>query len=168
MSSPGLFSPLTMRTLRMLVLLVLPLATLTAACGGSSNTSPTAPTPPQGPADLQIIDLTVGDGDTLNSGLQGTFIYTLWHYDPAGVDSKGAGVATGTIQFRPGVSNIITGVVQGVLGMQVHGKRRLIVPPSLAYGATGSSDGTIAPNEWVVFEFELLEVRDCSVATCQT
>lgn len=153
-----------------MVLVVLPLATLTAGCGSSTTTPPTAPTPtpPQGPADLQIIDLTVGDGDTLMSGNQGTFIFTLWQYDPAGTDSKGAAIQTGPIQIRPGVSNVITGVTQGILGMQTHGKRRLIIPPSLAYGATGSANGAIAPNAWVVFEFELLEVRDCAVVTCQT
>ncbi len=152
-------------------LLVLPLAILVAACGGSNdsnNLNPNAPTPPKGPADLQIIDINVGDGDTLQTGFQGTFNYTLWHYDPAGADSKGAAVQSNVIQFRPGMSNIIAGVSQGVVGMQVHGKRRLIIPPSLAYGAFGSSDGSIAPNEWVVFEFELIEVRDCSVSTCNS
>jgi FKBP-type peptidyl-prolyl cis-trans isomerase FkpA len=152
-----------------LLLLVLPLAILTAACGGnSSNNSPTAPTPPTGPADMQITDIVVGDGDTLTTGLQGTFIFTLWHYSPTGTDSKGAQVQTGTIPFRPGVSQIIAGVAQGVLGMQVHGKRRLVIPPSLAYGAFGSQDGQIAPNEWVVFELELIDVRDCAVSTCSS
>ncbi len=101
------------------------------------------------------------------SGNQGTFIFTLWQFDPAGADSKGAEVQTGTIQIRPGVSNIIAGVAQGIVGMQTGGTRRLIIPPSLAYGSTGDSTGAIAPNAWVVFEFQLLEVRDCAVVTCQ-
>jgi FKBP-type peptidyl-prolyl cis-trans isomerase FkpA len=167
MSPPRTRFSIFVRQVLLLVLVALPLATLTAGCGSSTQTTPTAPTPPQGPATLQIIDLTVGDGDTLNAGNQGTFIFTLWQYDPAGVDSKGAGVQTGTIQIRPGITSVITGVQQGITGMMVHGKRRLIIPPSLAYGATGSSNGAIAPNAWVVFEFELLEVRDCAVVACQ-
>jgi proline-rich tail region repeat protein len=167
MSSPRTSFSILVRQVLLLVLVALPLATLTAGCGSSTQTTPTAPTPPQGPATLQIIDVTVGDGAVLNTGNQGTFIYTLWQYDPAGVDSKGAGIQTGTIQIRPGVTNVITGVTQGITGMMEHGTRRLIIPPSLAYGATGSSDGSIVPNAWVVFEFQLLEVRDCAVVACQ-
>src|SRR5690242_9181674 len=130
--------------LLLLVLVVLPLAALSTACGSSQQQIPTAPTPPQGPADLQIIDVVTGTGDTLNSGNQGTFIFTLWQYDPNGTDSKGAGVQTGTIQIRPGVTQVITGVTQGIVGMKTGGTRRLIIPPSLAYGAFGTSDGSIA------------------------
>jgi FKBP-type peptidyl-prolyl cis-trans isomerase len=148
------------------VLVVLPLATLFVGCGNSTQTTPTAPTPPQGPATLQTTDLVVGDGDTLSTGLQGTFVISEWVYDPAGTDSKGALVQTVTQPFRPGVTNVIAGLAQGVLGMQVHGKRRLIIPPSLAFGATGDNTGLIAPNAWVVFEVELIEVRDCTVSTC--
>jgi FKBP-type peptidyl-prolyl cis-trans isomerase FkpA len=161
------FSFFVSRLLR-LVLIVLPLATLATACGDSNQTLPTAPTPPTGPTDMQVTDVVAGTGDTLQAGFQGTFIYTLWHYSPTGTDSKGAQIQTGSIQFRPGITNIITGVAQGVVGMQVGGTRRLVIPPNLAYGTTGSGDGSIAPNEWVVFEFQLLEARDCSVTTCQT
>ena len=151
-----------------LVLIVLPLATMTTGCGESTQQLPTAPTPPTGPTDMQVTDVVTGTGDTLQGGFQGTFIYTLWHYSPTGTDSKGAQIQTGSIQFRPGVTALIAGVTQGVIGMQVGGTRRLVIPPNLAYGSTGSGDGSIAPNEWVVFEFQLLEVRDCSVVTCQT
>lgn len=168
MSTPRTsFSFFVSRLLR-LVLIVLPLAALITGCGESTQTIPTAPTPPTGPTDMQVTDVVAGTGDTLQAGLQGTFIYTLWHYSPTGTDSKGAIITTGPILFRPGISTIITGVAQGVVGMQVGGTRRLVIPPNLAYGSTGSGDGTIAPNEWVVFEFQLLEVRDCAVATCQS
>jgi len=171
MSPPRTSLSLLARRLLLMVLVVLPLATLTAGCGSSTTAPPTSPTPttPTGPADLQIIDITVGDGDTLSSGnQQGTFIYDLWHYDPAGTDgSKGVEVTSGTIAIRPGSTTIIAGVSQGIVGMQTHGKRRLIIPPSLAWGTTGNGS-TIAPNEWVVFEFELLDARDCTVVTCQS
>lgn len=158
------------RRFMLLVLVVLPLALLATACGESTTAPPTAPTPPQGPADMQITDLVVGDGDELQMGLQGTFIYSVWNYDPAGADNlKGSVVQSGsTIQFRPGITGLIAGVTQGVIGMKVHGKRRLVIPPGLAYGNLGSSDGRIPPNGWVVFEFELIDVRDCAVSTCQT
>jgi FKBP-type peptidyl-prolyl cis-trans isomerase FkpA len=174
MSPPRMdyFRFLTVRRLMALVLVVLPLALLVEACGDSTTAPPTAPStpPPQGPADMQITDLVVGDGDEQQPGLQGTYIYSVWNYDPAGADSsKGSAVALGaTIQLRPGITSLIAGVTQGVVGMKVHGKRRLIIPPSLAYGATGSSDGRIPPNAWVVFEFELLDVRDCAVSVCQS
>ena len=147
--------------------LLLVVLVLTAGCGESTQTVPTSPTPtlPTGPTDMQVTDVVAGTGDTLQTGNQGTFIYTVWHYDPAGTDSKGVQIQSGSIQFRPGVTQIIAGVATGVIGMQVGGTRRLVIPPNLAYGATGN--GTIAPNEWVVFEFQLLEVRDCAVVTCQ-
>lgn len=155
------------RRLAVLVLLTLPLATLSAGCGSSDQTVPTAPTPPTGPTDMQVVDVVVGTGATLNTGNQGTFIYTLWHYDPAGTDGKGVLIESAPYAFRPGVTNVILGVSQGVLGEQVGGTRRLTIPPSLAYGSTGNGQ-TIAPNEWIVFEFQLLDVKDCAVVACQT
>jgi hypothetical protein len=170
MSPPTHSYVMFVRRLMLLVLVVLPLAILSTACGESTTAPPTAPStpPPQGPADMQIIEIVEGDGDAQQSGMQGTYIYTLWAYDPAGADSKGAAIQTGTIQIRPGITNVIAGVSQGIIGMKVHGKRRLIIPPSLAWGSTGNGTGAVPPNAWVVFEFELLEVRDCSVSTCQT
>jgi FKBP-type peptidyl-prolyl cis-trans isomerase len=166
MSPPRTSFRIHLSHLLRLAVYVLPLTVLLSACGSSTQTVPTAPTPPQGPADMQSTDLVVGTGDTLNSGLQGTFIYTVWLYDPAGTDSKGSQVGSGPISFRPGISNIIAGVSQGVVGMQVGGTRRLVIPPNLAYGSTGN--GTIPPNYWVVFELQLLDVKDCAVVTCQS
>jgi FKBP-type peptidyl-prolyl cis-trans isomerase len=168
MSPPRTSSSVQPSRLLRLIALLLPLALLFAGCGDSTQQVPTAPTPPQGPPDLQVIDLVVGNGATLNAGLQGTFIYTLWAYDPAGTDSKGAQLQTGSIPIRAGDTvSTIPGVANGIIGMQVGGTRRLIIPPSLAYGAVGNGS-TILPNSWVVFEFQLLDVRDCSVQACQT
>lgn len=163
---PQLSQSLLVRRLLVFVLVALPLALLNAACGESTTRPPTAPTPPQGPADMQITDLVVGDGDEQQPGLQGTYIYSLWQYSPTGTDFKGVLVQTNTLTTRPGVSNLIPGVSTGLIGMRVHGKRRLIIPPTLAYGSTGNADGTIPPNSWIVFEFELIDVRDCTVSTC--
>jgi FKBP-type peptidyl-prolyl cis-trans isomerase FkpA len=132
-----------------------------AACSGESET-PTDPTPPPptGPSTLQTTDLTVGTGAEAQNGNSVFIAYTVWRYDPAGTDSKGQQLDTnvgGTpFPYTVGGTNVIAGVSQGTVGMKVGGKRRLIIPPSLAYGSTGS--GTVRPNEWLVFEFELLSV----------
>jgi FKBP-type peptidyl-prolyl cis-trans isomerase FkpA len=133
----------------------------TTACSSDSNDSPTAPTPPPptGPADLVITEMVVGEGTEATSTSSVFLHYTLWHYDPAGTDQKGAQIETSRagspVPFTLG-PNLIPGFVQGVTGMRVGGQRRFIVPPNLAYGASGN--GPIRPNEWIVFEVELLSV----------
>jgi FKBP-type peptidyl-prolyl cis-trans isomerase len=64
---------------------------------------------------------------------------------------------SGSFPFTPGVSSIIPGFSEGVVGMTVGDVRRLIVPPSLAYGATGL--GEIPPDATIVFDVELLAVE---------
>jgi FKBP-type peptidyl-prolyl cis-trans isomerase FkpA len=140
-------------------------AATAAGCSGSdSDDSPTEPTPPPptGPATMQITEITVGEGGEAAAG-RGVFVhYTLFRYDPAGTDSKGAQIETtvggNPTSFVVGTTNLIPGFSQGVIGMKVGGKRRVILPPSLAYGNTGSTNGTIRPNEWIIFEYELLSV----------
>jgi FKBP-type peptidyl-prolyl cis-trans isomerase len=64
---------------------------------------------------------------------------------------------SGTHTFTPGADNTIAGFVFGVVGMQVGERRRLIVPPNLAYGATGTQD--IPPNSTIVFDVELIATQ---------
>ena len=147
-------------------LLPLVLAFVVAACGGSEEPPPTQPStpPPQGPATLQIAELTTGEGNEASGTRTVVVHYTLWLYDPAGADSKGTRIESSrdagrqSFSFRLGVNAVIPGFEQGVTGMRVGGMRRLIVPPTLAYGATGN--GPIAPNSWIVFEIELLSAVD--------
>jgi FKBP-type peptidyl-prolyl cis-trans isomerase FkpA len=85
----------------------------------------------------------------------------VWLYDPAGTDSKGRRVQSSTdsgnpYPFRLGTNAVISGFEQGVIGMRAGGKRRLIVPPSLAYGSAGA--GSIPGNSWLVFEIDLLSL----------
>lgn len=145
---------------RILTLCILPVALFATACG-SDNNGPTAPTtpPPQGPAELQKIDITVGTGDEAINNKIVTVQYILWRYDPAGTDSKGEALEQGTVSpFRLGTNAVIAGFEQGVLGMKVQGVRRIIVPPSLAYGSAGRAP-SIRPNEWLVFELGLAQVQ---------
>lgn len=60
-------------------------------------------------------------------------------------------------EFVLGAGSVIQGWEQGVLGMKVGEKRKLVIPPHLGYGASGS--GIIPPNAYLVFEVELLEVK---------
>ena len=133
-----------------------------SACGGDSAppTTPTPP-PPTGPATLQVTDLVVGTGQEAAAPLSVTTHYTVWLYDPAGTDSKGRRVQSSTdsgnpFTFRLGTNAVIPGFEQGVIGMRAGGKRRLIVPPSLAYGSAGA--GSIPGNSWLVFEIDLLSL----------
>jgi FKBP-type peptidyl-prolyl cis-trans isomerase FkpA len=145
--------------------LVPALSLFVAACGGGGDdgppTSPTPP-PPAGPATLQVTELTVGTGTEATPGMFVNTHYTLWRYDPAGTDSKGEGLDTsrdGDPPYSFTLGNPAGGILgyqQIVNGMRVGGSRRGIVPPSLAYGSGGS--GPIRPNEWLVFEIELLAV----------
>lgn len=141
---------------RILPFCVLSVALLAAGACSDSDGGPTAPStpPPTGPAELQKTDLQVGTGDEVVTNRLVTVAYVLWRYDPAGQDSKGEGLQQSTFQFRTGTNGSIPGFEQGILGMRVGGVRRLIVPPSLAYGSTGSNG--IRPNEWLVFEVQVL------------
>jgi FKBP-type peptidyl-prolyl cis-trans isomerase len=155
-----------MTFVRRIVPLIL-LAFTVAACGGSEDpTTPTQPStpPPQGPATLQITELTTGEGAEASGTRSVVVHYTLWLFDPAGADSRGTRIESSRdagrqpFSFRMGTNGVIPGFEQGVSGMRVGGTRRIIVPPSLAYGATGN--GPIAPNSWIVFEIELLAAVD--------
>lgn len=142
------------------LILLLPLVLV--GCGGSDEpTIPTSPStpPPTGPAELQLTDLTVGTGAGLSPNATVVVHYTLWLYDPAGTDSKGARQGSSRDTNTPyslqlGTNAVIPGFEQAINSMRVGGLRRAIVPPSLAYGSTGYQ--TIPPNAWLVFEIELL------------
>ena len=87
--------------------------------------------------------------------------YTGWLWDPSKPDSKGPQFQT-TVGGEPfsfvlGQGSVIAGWDRGVPGMQVGGVRRLVIPPSLAYGAT--RQGALPPNATLVFEVSLLEVQ---------
>lgn len=102
---------------------------------------------------LQYEDLTVGTGRECPTGAMVKVHYTGWLTDGKEFDSdKGKG-----IEF--GLDQVVKGWGEGIPGMKVGGKRKLVIPPDLGYGATGTPGGPIPPNATLVFEVELLDVR---------
>lgn len=111
----------------------------------------------QTPSGLYIQDLVEGRGLAARSGHVVVVHYTGWLPNGDQFDtSRDAGEAR---SFQLGARrDVITGWEEGVSGMRIGGKRLLVVPPHLAYGARGVP-GAIPPNATLVYEFELLEIR---------
>ena len=104
---------------------------------------------------LMSEDLVVGTGAEAHSGHNVTVHYTGWLMNGTKFDSS---VVLGKpFVFPLGRGRVIRGWDIGVAGMLVGGKRRLTIPPDLAYGGRGAGNA-IPPNATLVFEVELLEV----------
>jgi FKBP-type peptidyl-prolyl cis-trans isomerase FkpA len=129
----------------------LALATLLTAC---DNTE----TGPSETVGLSSFDVRAGSGTEATPGKSATVNYTGWLYVPTAIDSKGTQFDKGSFTFTVGTTQIIPGFSNGVAGMKVGGVRRMIIPPSLAYGADGSPPA-IPPNATLLFEVELLAVQ---------
>jgi peptidylprolyl isomerase len=109
---------------------------------------------------LKIIDTVVGTGETPKTGQVCVMHYTGWLYkDGAKGDKFDSSVDRGQpFEFNIGAGEVIKGWDEGVASMKVGGKRTLIIPPELGYGARGAG-GVIPPNATLLFEVELLEVK---------
>lgn len=110
--------------------------------------------------DLITNDLKVGDGAEAKTGSTVVVHYTGWL--PKDGTARGSEFDSsknhGPFSFKLGENRVIQGWEKGVLGMKVHGKRELTIPPQLGYGARGAG-ATIPPNATLFFEVELLEVK---------
>ncbi len=105
------------------------------------------------PSGLSYVDLVVGNGPQPTSGKPVKVHYTGWLENGTKFDSS---VDRGEpFVFTVGAGEVIPGWDEGVLTMKVGGKRRLIVPSQLGYGAAGAG-GVIPPNATLIFEVELL------------
>ncbi len=104
---------------------------------------------------LAIEDLQTGNGATAEQGKVVAVHYTGWLLDGTKFDSSLD--RRRPFEFTLGLGEVIRGWDMGVAGMQVGGKRRLTIPPELAYGSRGI--GPIPPNATLRFEVELLSVR---------
>lgn len=105
---------------------------------------------------LQIIDEVVGTGQEAKSGDTISVNYTGWLADGTKFDSSYD--RNQPFDFVLGAGNVIKGWDEGVVGMKVGGKRKLIIPPDLAYGA-GGYPPTIPPNATLTFEVELVAIK---------
>ena len=106
---------------------------------------------------LEIDDVTVGDGDeaTPGSTVEVHYVGVAW---ASGEQFDASWDRGQTFKFGLGKVQVIPGWDQGVEGMKVGGRRRLTIPPNLAYGKRGAG-GVIGPDETLVFVVDLVGVR---------
>ena len=109
---------------------------------------------------LQITDSKVGTGATPKPGQICVMHYTGWLYENGAKGNKfDSSLDRGQpFEFPIGQKRVIAGWDEGVASMKVGGKRTLIIPPALGYGARGAG-GVIPPNATLIFEVELLGVK---------
>ncbi len=109
---------------------------------------------------LQYRDVKEGTGEKPKTGQTCVVHYTgwLWVDDAKGRKFDSSKDRGEPFDFPVGQRRVIKGWDEGVAGMKVGGKRELIIPPDLAYGARGAG-GVIPPNATLFFEVELLELR---------
>ncbi|HET8920410.1 MAG TPA: FKBP-type peptidyl-prolyl cis-trans isomerase [Xanthobacteraceae bacterium] len=112
------------------------------------------------PSGLKIIDVKVGTGPSPKPGQTCMMNYTGWLYENG---KKGAKFDSSLDRNQPfsfpiGQRQVIAGWDEGVATMKVGGKRTLIIPPELGYGARGAG-GVIPPNATLIFDVELLGVK---------
>lgn len=150
---------------KFLVLLLLVAAIAIPACSqkdakGPAETAAVESHAVQGqvktPSGLSYTDLVQGSGAQPVSGKSVKVHYTGWLENGTKFDSSldhGQPFA-----FRIGTGEVIPGWDEGVMSMRVGGKRKLIVPAQLGYGASGAG-GVIPPNATLIFEVELLDVE---------
>ena len=113
---------------------------------------------------LKYQDHKVGTGKEAEAGKIVFVHYTGWLYNN---DTKGAKFDSSVdrgkpFEFKIGVGQVIKGWDVGIVGMQVGGLRRLVIPPEMAYGSRGFGNGLIPPDSTLVFEVELLGVESAS------
>lgn len=136
--------------LKMLYLAIPLLLFAGIACGGTETITMTTE------SGLEIEDLVVGTGQEPQAGSTVSVHYTGWLVDGTKFDSS---LDRGTpFDFVLGKGQVIRGWDEGVASMKVGGKRKLTIPPEMAYGERGAGS-VIPPGATLVFEVELLEVR---------
>jgi FKBP-type peptidyl-prolyl cis-trans isomerase len=133
-------------------LLVMPLL----AAGAPPVKTPGVAKEVKTPSGLRYVDLTVGSGAEAKPGQLVMVNYRAWLENGQEFDSSY--LRREPFTFKLGASEVIAGWDEGVTGMRVGGKRKLIIPPALGYGEQGAGD-RIPPNATLTFEVELLGVQ---------
>jgi FKBP-type peptidyl-prolyl cis-trans isomerase FkpA len=131
-----------------------------SSCTGQTGPAPAATSPVNS---LESDDLKVGSGPAIAAGQQAVVQYTGWLYDASTPDKKGKEFDSSANSGQPfrfviGGGQVIKGWDQGVAGMQVGGRRKLIIPADLAYGQEGAG-GVIPPGATLVFEVTLVGIE---------
>jgi peptidylprolyl isomerase len=108
------------------------------------------------PTELDITDITVGDGDQATKGSKVTVHYVGLGFF-TGEEFDASWNRGQPFQFGLGSGQVISGWDQGVEGMKVGGRRKLVIPPHLAYGDRGAG-GVINPGETLIFVVDLVAV----------
>ena len=114
---------------------------------------------PEGPppSELQITDITEGDGAEAAPGATAVVHYVGVAYS-TGEEFDASWNRGAPLDFRLGVGMVIAGWDQGIEGMKVGGRRRLTIPPHLGYGDRGAG-AAIKPGETLIFVVDLTDVR---------
>lgn len=115
--------------------------------------------PPEGPvpADLEIIDLVEGTGPEATPGMQVAVHYVGVAYS-SGEEFDSSYDRGAPLTFPLGARRVIAGWDNGIVGMKVGGRRRLVIPPHLAYGDRGAGSA-IKPGETLIFVCDLMGVK---------
>ena len=139
-----------------------------AASASATSPAQTSPTVPAGgaaegeertlPGGLKVLDLKVGDGKMAEKGMTVRVHYTGWLADGTKFDSSRDRGEPLPFQIGADPPMVIRGWDEGVAGMRVGGKRKLTIPPDMAYGEAGFRD-VIPPNATLVFEVELVDAK---------
>jgi peptidylprolyl isomerase len=111
----------------------------------------------QPPADLEVVDLTEGDGREAVAGDTAVVHYVGVAYS-SGEEFDASWNRGESFAFALGGGQVIAGWDEGVVGMKVGGRRRLVIPPHLGYGDRGAGS-VIPPGETLIFVVDLLDLR---------
>jgi FKBP-type peptidyl-prolyl cis-trans isomerase len=136
--------------------LLILVAPLHATPGPELPTAPPAPKIVATDSGLKYQELKVGTGDEAKAGATLEVHYTGWLKDGKKFDSSVDRNAS--FSFKLGAGMVIKGWDEGLVGMKVGGKRKLIIPPQLGYGERGAGD-VVPPNAEMIFEVELLKIK---------
>lgn len=148
---------------------IMAVATLVlAACGREATPITQAPaaasaSPETEVTEMEMNDVVVGTGEAITKGQGAVVHYTGWLYEPTAPEHKGTQFDSSRDRGQPfrfpvGAGRVIEGWDRGVAGMQVGGRRMLVIPAHLGYGERGAG-GVIPPGATLLFDVELLAIE---------